>query len=249
MRKKIIAGNWKMNMTASQAKELIGLLKDGCNTDLADVVFCPPYVDLALAIELTKDSNIAIGAQNMHFEESGAFTGEISPSMLSEIGTKYVILGHSERREYFNETDISINKKVKKAFEHGLIPIICCGETLIQREQGIEIDFIRQQIKIALLDIPAEQVKDLIIAYEPIWAIGTGKVATSAQAQAVCRAIRQVVGELYPSKIADAVRIQYGGSVNAKNANELFSQPDIDGALVGGAALKADFIEIIKAAN
>lgn len=249
MRKKIIAGNWKMNMTVSQAKELLGLLKEKCSSETVDVVFCPPYVDLGLAIEETKDFHIGIGAQNMHFEESGAYTGEVSPAMLKELGVEYVILGHSERREYFNETDEAINKKVKKAFEHGLTPIICCGETLTQREQGVEIDFIRSQIKIALLDLSATQVKNLVIAYEPIWAIGTGKVATAAQAQEVCKAIRKVVEELYDCSTADAVRIQYGGSVNGKNAEELFNQQDIDGALVGGSALKLDFVDIIKAAN
>lgn len=238
-----------MNMTLSEAERLIDLLLPICQSDAADVVFCPPFVDLGLALEKVRGTKIGIGAQNMYFEDAGAYTGEVSPKMLAEMGVGYVILGHSERREYFGETDLNINKKIRKAFEYGLTPIVCCGETLEQREQGVTIDFIRQQIKIALLDIPAEQVKRLVIAYEPIWAIGTGKVATSAQAQEVCKAIRETIRELYDDATAEEVRIQYGGSVNGKNAEELFAQPDIDGALVGGSALKDDFSNIVKAAE
>lgn len=246
MRKKIIAGNWKMNKTPKEALALIEELKPLVKTEEADVVFCPPAVALLTAVEAAKGSNIEIGAQNMHFEESGAFTGEIAPSMLTEIGVKYVVLGHSERREYFAETDETVNKKTLKAIEHGLVPIVCCGETLEQREQGITIDLVRQQIKIALKDVKADDAKDVVIAYEPIWAIGTGKTATSDQADEVCGAIRQVVKELYGDAVADVVRIQYGGSVNAGNAAELFAKPNIDGGLVGGASLKADFGKVVN---
>jgi len=246
MRRKIIAGNWKMNKTPSEAIALINELKPLVATDEADVVFCVPFVSLIPAIEAVKGSNIEIGAQNMHFEESGAYTGEIAPKMLTEIGVKYVIIGHSERREYFGETDETVNKKVLKAFEHGLTPIICCGETLKQREQGITIDFVRQQIKIAFLGVTKEQAKKAVIAYEPIWAIGTGKVATPEQAEDVCKAIRECIGEIYDKEVADAIRIQYGGSVTAASAYELFTQPNIDGGLVGGASLKADFGKIVN---
>lgn len=246
MRRKIIAGNWKMNKTPSEAIALINELKPLVATDEADVVFCVPAIDIVIAVEAAKDSNIEIGAENMYFEESGAYTGEISPSMLTDVGVKYVIIGHSERREYFGETDEIVNKKVKKAFEHGITPIVCCGETLTQREQGVTIDFIRQQIKIAFLDITSEQAASAVIAYEPIWAIGTGKVATSAQAQEVCAAIRKCIEEVYDHATAESIRIQYGGSVTADSAAELFAQPDIDGGLVGGASLKPDFGKIVN---
>ena len=245
-RRKIIAGNWKMNKTPSEALSLIEELKPLVETKDADVVFCVPAIDLMLAAEAVKGTNIEIGAENMYFEESGAFTGEISPAMLTDVGVKYVIIGHSERREYFAETDETVNKKVKKAFEHGLTPIICCGESLKQREQGITLDWIRQQIKIAFLDVTAEQAATAVIAYEPIWAIGTGKVATTEQAQEVCGAIRVCIGEIYDEATAQAIRIQYGGSVSAASAPELFAQPDIDGGLVGGASLKADFGRIVN---
>ena len=182
----------------------------------------------------------------MYFEEKGAYTGEIAPNMLTDAGVKYVIIGHSERREYFAETDETVNKKVLKAFEHGLTPIICCGESLTQREQGITLDWIRQQIKIAFLNVTADQAKTAVIAYEPIWAIGTGKTATTQQAQEVCAAIRACIGEIYDEATAEAIRIQYGGSVNVKTAPELFAQPDIDGGLVGGASLKAEFGDIVN---
>lgn len=246
-RRKIIAGNWKMNKTPSEAVALINELKPLVATDKADVVFCVPAISIIPAMEAAKGSNIEIGAENMYYEESGAYTGEISPAMLTDAGVKYVIIGHSERREYFGETDETVNKKVKKAFEHGLTPIVCCGETLTQREQGVTIDFIRQQIKIAFLDVSADQAKTAVIAYEPIWAIGTGKVATTAQAQEVCAAIRVCIGEIYDEATAEAIRIQYGGSVSAKSAPELFAQPDIDGGLVGGASLKPEFGDIVKA--
>ena len=245
-RRKIIAGNWKMNMTPSQAVELINTLKPLVVTDEADVVFCVPAIDIIPAVEAAKGTNIEIGAENMYFEEKGAYTGEIAPDMLTDAGVKYVIIGHSERREYFAETDETVNKKVLKAFEHGLTPIICCGETLTQREQGITIDWIRQQIKIAFQNVTADQAKTAVIAYEPIWAIGTGKTATTEQAQEVCAAIRACIGEIYDEATAEAIRIQYGGSVNAATAPELFAQPDIDGGLVGGASLKADLGKIVN---
>lgn len=246
MRKKIIAGNWKMNKTPSEAVALINELKPLVANDEVDVVFCVPAIDIIPAIEAAKGTNIQIGAENMYYEESGAYTGEIAPAMLTDVGVKYVIIGHSERREYFAETDETVNKKVLKAFEHGITPIICCGETLTQREQGITIDWIRQQIKIAFLNVTAEQAKTAVIAYEPIWAIGTGKTATSEQAEEVCGAIRACISEIYDAATADAIRIQYGGSVNAGNAAELFAKPDIDGGLVGGASLKAEFGQIVN---
>ncbi len=245
-RRKIIAGNWKMNMTPKQAVALIETLKPLVVTDEADVVFCVPAIDIIPALDAVKGTNIAIGAENMYFEEKGAYTGEIAPNMLTEVGVQYVILGHSERREYFAETNETVNKKVLKAFEHGLTPIICCGESLEQREQGITIDWIRQQIKIAFLGVTADQAKTAVIAYEPIWAIGTGKTATSDQAEEVCSAIRACIRELYDEATAEAIRIQYGGSVNAGNAAELFAKPDIDGGLVGGASLKEDFGKIVN---
>ena len=246
MRKKIVAGNWKMNKTPSEAVGLINELIPLVKSEDVDVVFCVPYVVLPTALELVKDTNIEIGAQNMYYEENGAYTGEISPSMLTDLGVKYVILGHSERREYFNETNEDINKKVIKAFEHGLTPIVCCGETLAQREQGVTIDFVRTQIKVAFQNITSGQAKEALIAYEPIWAIGTGKVATTDQAEEVCKAIRECIAEVYDDETANAIRIQYGGSVNGSNAAELFAQADIDGGLVGGASLKADFADIIN---
>ena len=246
MRKKIIAGNWKMNKTPSEAVALINELKPLVANDEVDVVFCVPAIDIIPAIEAAKDSNIQIGAENMYYEESGAYTGEIAPNMLTDVGVKYVIIGHSERREYFAETDETVNKKAIKAFEHGITPIICCGETLTQREQGITIDWIRQQIKIAFLNVTAEQAKTAVIAYEPIWAIGTGKTATSDQAEEVCGAIRECIAEIYDDATAADIRIQYGGSVNAGNAAELFAKPDIDGGLVGGASLKPDFGKIVN---
>ena len=245
MRKKIIAGNWKMNMTPSKAVALVNELKPLVANEEVDVVFCVPAIDIIPCIEAAKGSNIEIGAENMYYEESGAYTGEIAPNMLTDVGVKYVIIGHSERREYFAETDETVNKKVLKAIEHGIKPIVCCGETLTQREQGITMDWIRQQIKIAFLNVTADQAKDVVIAYEPIWAIGTGKTATSEQAEEVCKGIRDCIAEIYDTDTAEAIRIQYGGSVNAGNAAELFAMPDIDGGLVGGASLKPDFGKIV----
>ena len=246
MRKKIIAGNWKMNKTPSEAVALIDELKPLVANDDVDVVFCVPAIDIVPAVEATKDTNINIGAENLYFEESGAYTGEIAPNMLTDAGVKYVIIGHSERREYFAETDETVNKKVLKAIEHGITPIICCCETLEQREQGITIDWVRMQIKIAYQNVSADDAKDTVIAYEPIWAIGTGKTATSDQAEEVCAAIRECIAEIYDEATADAIRIQYGGSMNADNAAELLAKPNIDGGLVGGASLKADFGKIVN---
>ncbi len=246
MRKKIIAGNWKMNMTPSQAVELVNTLKPLVANEEVDVVFCVPAIDIIPAIEAAKGSNIQIGAENMYFKDNGAFTGEISPDMLVDAGVKYVIIGHSERREYFAETDETVNLKVVKAFEKGLTPIICCGESLIQREQGVTMDWIRMQIKIAFQNVTAEQAATAVIAYEPIWAIGTGKVATTEQAQEVCSGIRACIAEIYDEATAAAIRIQYGGSVSAASAPELFAQADIDGGLVGGASLKPDFGKIVN---
>ena len=246
MRRKIIAGNWKMNKTPSEAVELVNMLKPLCDNEDVDVVFCVPAIDIIPAMEAAKGSNIAIGAENMYFEESGAYTGEISPAMLTDVGVKYVVLGHSERREYFAETSETVNKKMLKAFEHGITPIMCCGETLEQREQGVTMEFIRQQVKVGFGGVTAEQAATAVIAYEPIWAIGTGKTATTEQAQEVCAEIRKCIAEIYDDATAAAIRIQYGGSVNAKTAPDLFAQPDIDGGLVGGASLKADFGQIVN---
>ena len=245
-RRRIIAGNWKMNMTPSQAVELCATLKDLVNNDAVDVVYCVPAIDIVPVVEAVKGTNVAVGAENMYFEEKGAYTGEISAAMLVDAGVKYVIIGHSERRDYFKEDDALLNKKVKKAFEAGLTPILCCGETLEQREMGVTMDWIRLQIKSDLAGITADQVKSMVIAYEPIWAIGTGKTATTEQAEEVCKGIRECIAEIYDAATADAVRIQYGGSVNAATAPELFAQPDIDGGLVGGASLKADFGKIVN---
>ena len=245
-RRKIVAGNWKMNMTPSQAVALVEELKPLVASEEVDVVFCVPAIDIVPVVEAVKGTNIAVGAENMYFEDKGAFTGEISADMLLDAGVKYVIIGHSERRDYFKEDDALLNKKVKKAFEAGLTPILCCGETLEQREMGVTMDWIRLQIKSDLVGVTADQVKEMVIAYEPIWAIGTGKTATTEQAQEVCKGVRDCIAEMYDAATAEAVRIQYGGSVNAGNAAELFGQADIDGGLVGGASLKADFGKIVN---
>lgn len=245
-RRKIVAGNWKMNMTPSEAVKLVDELKDLVKSDGVDVVYCVPAIDIVPVVEAVKGTNVEVGAENMYIEEKGAFTGEIAPGMLVDAGVKYVIIGHSERRDYFKEDDAFLNKKVSKAFEHGLTPILCCGESLEQREMGVTMDWIRLQIKSDLVGITADQVKKLVIAYEPIWAIGTGKTATTEQAQEVCKGIRDCIAEMYDAATAEEVRIQYGGSVNAGNAAELFAQPDIDGGLVGGASLKADFGKIVN---
>ena len=250
-RKTIIAGNWKMNKTPAQAKALIEELKPLVSkAKWCEIVLCVPAVDIPAAVKAAKGFKVAIGAQNMHFEKSGAFTGEISADMLTELGVKYVILGHSERRQYFAETDVTVNKKVHVALEAGLRPIVCVGESLEQRELGITLEHIRLQVKVALKDVDASNVKRVVIAYEPIWAIGTGRTATADQADEVCGAIRDCIREMYGARVARAVTIQYGGSMNAKNATELLSKTNVDGGLIGGAALKApDFAAIVNAAN
>ena len=242
----LIAGNWKMNKTPSETaafiKELAPLVADAP----CDVALCVPAICIPAAVEAAKGTSIAIGGENMYFEEKGAFTGEIAPNMLTDAGAKYVVIGHSERREYFGETNEGVNKKALKALEHGLTPIICCGETLAQRQEGITLSWIKGQITAAYAGIPAGDVPKTVIAYEPIWAIGTGVVATTEQAQEVCGTIRQLLAELYDAETARATRILYGGSVAPANAKELFEQPDIDGGLVGGASLKLDFAKVVK---
>ena len=246
MRKKIIAGNWKMNKTPSQAVALCAELKDLVKSDSVDVVYCVPAIDIVPVAEAVKGTNVAVGAEDMSFEDKGAFTGQISAEMLVDAGVKYVIVGHSERREYNHETNEDINKKVLKAIAAGLTPIMCCGESLTQREQGITMDWIRQQVKVGLQGVTAEQAAAMVIAYEPIWAIGTGVTATTEQAEEVCKGIRECIAEVYGTDTAEKIRIQYGGSMNASNAAELLAQPDIDGGLVGGAALKPDFGKIVN---
>ena len=235
-----------MNKTPSEAVALVNELKDLVKNDEVDVVYCVPAIDIVPVVDAVKGTNVKVGAENMYFEESGAYTGEISAAMLKDAGVEYVIIGHSERRDYFKEDDVLLNKKVKKAIEAGITPILCCGETLEQREMGIAVDFIRLQIKSDLKDVAAADAAKLVIAYEPIWAIGTGKTATSEQAEEICKAVRDCIREMYDDDTAEKVRIQYGGSVNAGNAAELFTKPNIDGALVGGASLKADFGKIVN---
>ena len=241
----IAAGNWKMNKTPSEAAEFITALKERVKDANTEVVVGVPFVCIPAVKAAAAGSNIKVAAQNIHFEEKGAYTGEVSGPMLADLGVDYVIIGHSERREYFAETNETVNKKAHAIFKYGMKPIICCGESLEQREQGVTADHIRYQIKVALLGLTADQVCETVIAYEPIWAIGTGKTATNEQANEVCAIIRETVKELYDEKVAESVRIQYGGSVNAKNAAELFSMSDIDGGLVGGASLKLDDFEVI----
>ena len=250
-RKTIIAGNWKMNKTLSETRAFAEELKPLLGKPKwCEVVLCVPYVNIPAATRLFKDSRVSIGAENCHFESHGAFTGEVSPEMLKEVGVKYVVIGHSERRQYYNETDFTVNKKVHAALEAGLYPIVCVGESLEQRELGVTMDLISYQVKAALAGVPAEKMRHVVIAYEPIWAIGTGKTATAEQAGEVCQAIRTVIRKLYGARVARSVTIQYGGSMNAKNAAELLAQPDVDGGLIGGASLKpADFVEIVNAAN
>ena len=247
LRKVVIAGNWKMNKTRAEAKVLIEELKPvSANAD-CEVVIAVPFTNLETAVNLTAGTNIKVGAQNCHFEKSGAFTGEVSADMLAELGVEYVIIGHSERRQYFGETDETVNKRTKAALEAGLKVIICVGEMLEEREKGITEEIVGIQTKIALLGITAEQIKNVIIAYEPVWAIGTGKTATAEQANEVCSYIRGVVEKLYSKEVADALTIQYGGSMNAANAAELLAQPDVDGGLIGGASLKANDFGVILA--
>ena len=250
LRQAIIAGNWKMNKTRPEAKALIEELKPIAAKATCGVVICVPYTNLETAVELTKGTNIKVGAENVHFEKSGAFTGEISADMLTEIGVEYVIIGHSERRQYFGETDETVNKRTKAALAAGLKPIVCVGELLWERECNITEEVIARQIKLDLWSLTAEQVKNVVIAYEPVWAIGTGKTATAEQAQEVCAFIRATLAKLYGQETADAVTIQYGGSMNPKNAAELVAQPDVDGGLIGGASLKAaDFGVLLEAAS
>ena len=246
-RKRIIAGNWKMNMTPSEAVKLVEELKPLVVNDDVDVVYCVPAIDIVPVVEAVKGTNVHVGAENFYIEDKGAYTGEISAPMLVDAGVKYVIIGHSERREYFKEDDAFLNKKVKKAIASGLTPILCCGETLEQREMGVTMDWIRLQIKSDLAGVAADDVKNLVIAYEPIWAIGTGKTATSDQAEEVCKGIRELIAEVYDTDTAEAVRIQYGGSMNAGNAKELLAKPNIDGSLIGGASLKAEFGQVVNA--
>ncbi len=247
-RRTIAAGNWKMNKTASEAVEFVNALKANVADTASEVVVGVPFVCLPGVVAAVKGTNIKVAAQNMHWEENGAFTGEVSGPMLADLGVDYVIIGHSERREYFAETNETVNKKAHAVLKYGMTPIICCGETLTQREQGVTADHVRYQIKVALLGLTAEQVKQVVIAYEPIWAIGTGKTATNEQANEVCAIIRNTIKELYGEDVSNATRIQYGGSVNAKNAADLFAMSDIDGGLVGGASLKVDDFTVIAKA-
>lgn len=250
-RKTIIAGNWKMNKTPSETKAFAEQFKAILpKTKWCDIVVCAPTVDLSAAVRAFKDSRIAVGAENVYFEKSGAYTGEISADMLADLGVRYVIVGHSERRALFGETDEIVNKKVLAALEAGLNPIICVGESLAQREMGVTMELIALQVKSALAGVSAEQMRRCVIAYEPIWAIGTGKTATAEQAAEVCTSIRTTVRHLYGARIARSITIQYGGSMKPGNAAELLAQPDIDGGLIGGAALKPEqFVDIINAAN
>ena len=250
-RRTVIAGNWKMNMTPAETRALIDEMKPViAKAKWCEVALCVPFVDIAMAHRLLKDSRVAIGAQNMHHLESGAYTGEVSGAMLKNAGVKYVIIGHSERRQYAGETDALVSEKIQAALKVGLRPIVCVGESLEQREAGLTMELIAFQVKSALSGVPAEKLRQIIFAYEPIWAIGTGKTATAEQAAEVCESIRTVVRKLYGARLARAITIQYGGSMNAENAAELLSQLDVDGGLIGGASLKAkDFIAIVNAAN
>ena len=250
LRKAVIAGNWKMNKTPCEARELLEAIKPLVQNAKCDVVACVPFVDLQTALDATAGSNIGIGAENCPWEASGAYTGEISAPMLKAMSVPYVIIGHSERRTYFGETDVTVNKRVRAALDNGLTVILCVGEYLEQREQGITGEVVALQTKIALQGVSADELKRVIIAYEPVWAIGTGKTATAEQANEVCALIRSTVAGLYSWAAANALTIQYGGSMNAQNAAELLDQPDVDGGLIGGASLKpADFAEIVKAAS
>ncbi len=249
-RQAVIAGNWKMNKTPAQTTALINEIKPLVANADCGVVVCVPFVDLHAALDAAKGSNIKVGAQNCHFEKSGAFTGEISADMLKEMGVEYVIIGHSERRTYFGETDVTVNKRTLAALNSGLKVILCVGEYLEQREQGVTAELVSLQTKIALMGVTAEQLKNVIIAYEPVWAIGTGKTATAEQANEVNAVIRATVAELYGADVAETVTVQYGGSMKASNADELLAQPDVDGGLIGGASLVAeDFAAIVKAAS
>ena len=247
MRRKIIAGNWKMNMLPNEAMSFINELEPNVKNAKCEIILCVPYTDLFYSLLTAQNTNIKIGAQNMHWEESGAYTGEVSPNMLKCINVEYVIIGHSERRQYFAETNETVNKKIKSALKHELIPILCVGETAIQREKEIQEEVIKEQIKKALSEISQDDAKKIIIAYEPIWAIGTGKVATKEDANNMLKCIRKEIENLYSVDVAQNISLLYGGSVKKENAKELFSTSDIDGALIGGASLKVEeFNEIIK---
>lgn len=246
MRKKIVAGNWKMNKTPSEAVALVEELKPMMNNSDVDIIFCVPAIDIVPVSQAIEGTQIQLGAQNMYYEPKGAYTGEISASMLTDCGVRYIIIGHSERRGIFHETNEIVHTKVKVALDNGLIPILCCGESLEQREAGITLQWIEEQITAAFTGLTREEASKIIVAYEPIWAIGTGKVATSKQAQEVCQSIRSLIGRLYNDELAQDIRILYGGSVNAANAAELFAMDDIDGGLVGGASLKAEFGQIVN---
>ena len=249
-RRKIVAGNWKMNKTPKEAAEFCKLMKEKVVSDAVEVVFCVPFVDLYPVLEELKGTGIGVGAENMHFAESGAYTGEVSAQMLKEMGVGYVILGHSERRQYFGETDETVNKRTKAALAAGLKPIVCVGELLWERECDITEEVIARQIKLDLFNVTEEELKNVVIAYEPVWAIGTGKTATADQAEEVCAFIRATIAKLYNQAAADAVTIQYGGSMNDGNADELLSKTNVDGGLIGGASLVAEkFAAIVKAAS
>ncbi|MDD7646639.1 MAG: triose-phosphate isomerase [Ruminococcus bromii] len=250
VRKAVIAGNWKMNKTPAEATELLTAIAPLVKDADCDVIACVPYVDIAAAIEATKGTNVKIGAENCHWAKSGAFTGEISAEMLKACGVEYVITGHSERRTYFGDTDVTVQQRTRAALDAGLTVIVCVGEYLEQREQGITAELVAMQTKIALGGVTEEELKRIIIAYEPVWAIGTGKTATAEQANEVCAVIRDVIKSLYGEAAAEGITIQYGGSMNAGNAAELLAQPDVDGGLIGGASLKpADFAAIVEAAT
>ena len=247
MRKKIIAGNWKMNYCVNKAEDFVSEIKDTINTDVVDVVICPNFVSLDRISDLIDDTNIKLGAQNVYFEDKGAYTGETSVDMLAAVGVEYCIVGHSERRQYFNETDEIVNKKAKKLLEKNIAPIVCVGETLEERESNKMFEIVENQVKASLAEIEKDSIKNkVVIAYEPIWAIGTGKTATAEQANEMCKHIRSVVASMYDEDTAECVRIQYGGSVKPANASEILNMSDIDGALVGGASLTNDFVAIVN---
>jgi triosephosphate isomerase len=245
-RKKLVAGNWKMNLSPTAAEKFVNEIKGSIDTDDVDVVMCVPAVYISMVQKLLEGTKIKVGAQNMHYAEKGAYTGEISGEMLSGMGVPYVILGHSERREYFAETDISVNLRALQALKHGITPIICIGETLKQRESNRTANVVRKQLTVATIDMTEEDLTKIVIAYEPIWAIGTGKTATAEQAEEVCAAIRKQIKDRHGNWAADSVRVLYGGSVNANNANVIFNMENIDGGLVGGASLDPGFEKVVK---
>ncbi len=252
MRRFLIAGNWKMNCGPNEAAELLEGLKNRKSevSEDVDVLVCPPFVSLSMAVNYLHDTDIQVGAQNFHYEDNGAYTGEISATMLEESGCNYVLVGHSERREYFGETDELVNKKAHKALAHSLVPVICVGETLEERKSGVHFDLVSDQVKIALRGISSIEVLDIVIAYEPIWAIGTGETASPEQAQEMHAHIRTILADIYDAETASAIRILYGGSMKPGNAEELLSQTDVDGGLIGGASLSAEgFSEIITTAE